>query len=77
MSTPYNERHASRTAMHPSRIYHAPTRAELNDAIEERRVEKGIALLGRLDCKRIILNALGAVQAPFLLCLAQVGRPGL
>ena len=44
---------------------------ELNDAIEERRVEKGIALLGRLDCKRIILNALGAVQAPFLLCLAQ------
>jgi tetratricopeptide (TPR) repeat protein len=44
---------------------------ELNNAIEERRVENGIALLGRLDCKRITLNALGAVQVPFLLCLAQ------
>jgi hypothetical protein len=44
---------------------------EMNDAIEERRVEEGIALLGRLDCKRITLSALGAVQAPFLLCLAQ------
>jgi tetratricopeptide (TPR) repeat protein len=44
---------------------------ELNDAIEARRVQEGIALLGRLDCRRITLSALGAVQAPFLLCLAQ------
>ena len=44
---------------------------ELNDAGEERRVQKGIALLDRLDCKQITLSALGVVQAPFLLCLAQ------
>lgn len=44
---------------------------ELNDAIEERRVEEGIALLGRLDCKRMTMGKLGPVQAPFLLCLAQ------
>jgi tetratricopeptide (TPR) repeat protein len=44
---------------------------ELNDAIEARRVQEGIAMLGHLDCKGITVNALGTVQAPFLLCLAQ------
>ena len=44
---------------------------ELNDAVEERRVQEGIALLGRMDCKGIQLRSLGAVQAPLLLCLAQ------
>jgi tetratricopeptide (TPR) repeat protein len=44
---------------------------ELNDAIEARRVQEGIAMLGHLDCKGITVSALGAVQAPFLLCLAQ------
>src|SRR6201996_4942378 len=44
---------------------------ELNDAGEERRVQEGIALLDRLGCKQITLSAFGAVQAPFLLCLAQ------
>jgi tetratricopeptide (TPR) repeat protein len=44
---------------------------ELNDAIEARRVQEGIAMLGHLDCKGITVTALGAVQAPFLLCLAQ------
>jgi tetratricopeptide (TPR) repeat protein len=44
---------------------------ELNDAIEARRVQEGIAILGHLDCKGITVSALGAVQAPFLLCLAQ------
>jgi tetratricopeptide (TPR) repeat protein len=44
---------------------------ELNAAIEARRVQEGIALLGRLDSKKITLSVLGAVQAPFLLCLAQ------
>jgi hypothetical protein len=43
----------------------------LNDAIEARRVQEGIAMLGHLDCKGITVSALGAVQAPFLLCLAQ------
>ena len=44
---------------------------ELNDAIEERRVVEGVALLGHLDHKRVALKTLGPVQAPFLLCLAQ------
>ncbi len=44
---------------------------ELNDAIEARRVQEGIAKLGHLDCEGITVSALGAVQAPFLLCLAQ------
>jgi len=44
---------------------------ELNDAIEARRVQEGIAMLGHLDCKGITVSALGAVRAPFLLCLAQ------
>jgi tetratricopeptide (TPR) repeat protein len=44
---------------------------ELNDAIEARRVQEGIAMLGHLDCKGLTVSALGAVQAPFLLCLAQ------
>src|SRR6201996_4213707 len=44
---------------------------ELNDAIEARRVQEGIAMLGHLDCKGITVSALGLVQAPFLLCLAQ------
>jgi tetratricopeptide (TPR) repeat protein len=44
---------------------------ELNDAIEARRVQEGIAMLGHLDCKCLTVSALGAVQAPFLLCLAQ------
>jgi tetratricopeptide (TPR) repeat protein len=44
---------------------------ELNNAIEERRVEDGVALLDGVDCKRATMNRLGRVQAPFLLCLAQ------
>jgi tetratricopeptide (TPR) repeat protein len=44
---------------------------ELNDAIEARRVQEGIAMLGHLDCTGITVSKLGAVQAPFLLCLAQ------
>jgi hypothetical protein len=44
---------------------------ELNDAIEARRVQEGIAMLGHLDCKCLTVSTLGAVQAPFLLCLAQ------
>lgn len=55
----------------PAATINAQLLQELNDAIEERRVEEGVALLGRLDCKRLVLSALGAVQAPFLLCLAQ------
>ena len=44
---------------------------ELNGAIEERRVEQGIALLARVDCKRATADGLGATPAAFLLCLAQ------
>ena len=44
---------------------------ELSDAIEARRVAEGIALLGRLDCRRMAMEALGQAQAQFLLCLAQ------
>jgi tetratricopeptide (TPR) repeat protein len=43
----------------------------LSDAIEERRVQEGVALLHRLNCKRITLSTSGTLQAPFLLCLAQ------
>ncbi len=48
-----------------------PLLQELNNAIEERRVIDGFALLRRLDCRRVVLNGLGATQAPLLLCLAQ------
>ncbi|MGI8771881.1 MAG: tetratricopeptide repeat protein [Acidobacteriaceae bacterium] len=44
---------------------------ELNGAIEERRVEQGIALLARVDCTRATADGLGATPAAFLLCLAQ------
>jgi tetratricopeptide (TPR) repeat protein len=44
---------------------------KLNNAIEERRVEEGFALLGRVDCKLAATHSPGHVQAPFLLCLAQ------
>ena len=43
----------------------------LSDAFEERRVQEGVALLHRLNCKRITLSTSGTLQAPFLLCLAQ------
>jgi tetratricopeptide (TPR) repeat protein len=44
---------------------------ELNNAIEERRVEEGLALLSRVDRKLAATHSRGHVQAPFLLCLAQ------
>jgi tetratricopeptide (TPR) repeat protein len=44
---------------------------ELNNAIEERRVEEGFVLLSRVDCKQAATHSLANVQAPFLLCLAQ------
>jgi tetratricopeptide (TPR) repeat protein len=44
---------------------------ELNHAIEERRVQAGVALLHRLDCKRMKMGQLGPIQTPVLLCLAQ------
>ena len=44
---------------------------ELNDAIEERRVQVGVALLHKLDCKQMRMSKLGPIQTPFLLCLAQ------
>ena len=48
-----------------------PLLGELNEAIEARRVQEGIAMLGHLDCRGITVSTLGVVQAPFLLCLAQ------
>jgi tetratricopeptide (TPR) repeat protein len=44
---------------------------ELNNAIEERRVEEGLALLSRVDRKLAATHSRGHVRAPFLLCLAQ------
>jgi len=44
---------------------------ELNNAIEERRVEEGFVLLSRVDCKLAATHSPGHIQAPFLLCLAQ------
>jgi hypothetical protein len=44
---------------------------ELNDAIEERRVQDGIAMLNSMHCKRIEMTELGSHQASFMLCLAQ------
>jgi tetratricopeptide (TPR) repeat protein len=44
---------------------------ELNDAIEERRVQDGIAMLNSMHCKRIETTELGPHQASFMLCLAQ------
>lgn len=44
---------------------------ELNNAIEERRVEEGFVLLSGVDCKLATMHSPGHIQAPFLLCLAQ------
>ncbi len=44
---------------------------QLNDAIQDRRVEEGITLLDRMQCTRIALGGLGSLRAPILLCLAQ------
>jgi tetratricopeptide (TPR) repeat protein len=44
---------------------------KLNNAIEERRVEEGLSLLSRVDCKLAATHSPEHVQAPFLLCLAQ------
>jgi tetratricopeptide (TPR) repeat protein len=44
---------------------------QLNLAILERRVEDGLAMLKRLDCKRVSQANMGERPAAFLLCLAQ------
>jgi tetratricopeptide (TPR) repeat protein len=49
----------------------APLLQYLNDAVEERRVEEGIALLDRINCQNIQVGTLGPLRAPFLLCLAE------